>query len=131
MLSDTINDVNEIIADLNSRVNQFKKEEALSELPSMKRMQSKEVIGALYRDDQIYYEKLAYFKSEYFGIKAFLYNLKKDNTGRVESRTIDLTIEFLDSRSKMIDEMLSAAKQRLKFFESSIYLISNMTYGSF
>lgn len=102
----------------------------LTVLPSYQELKNKEVWGTNYREDQNYYEIVAEFKSTVFGFKGYVTKMKIDVPVRMQN-LYDSFINYLDEKTKSLEQVLSVAKQRLKFYQDIQYVISNMTYGNF
>lgn len=123
---------NRILENFNEEVTAFIKDNDLSDIPEYSKLQTKEAIGGIYRHDQVYFEKVSSFKSNYFGINSFFLKMKTESkSDRILTKKIESVVEHIDQKIKMMDTLVSKAKQRLKFFESMIYLISNMSYGDY
>ena len=103
----------------------------LVELKRFSELQTKEVIGSCYRDDQEYFEQLSKFKAKFFSSKNYLLSLLSKTNDRVAVRNIEKIISTIENQVKFIDTLLNKAKQRIKFYESVIYLVSNMSYGDY
>lgn len=112
-------------------VMKYLSENELSKLPSFNKLQTKETIGEIYRNDQSHFEKVSGLKAKYFSLISYFTALKLDNMDRVERTKIDSYIDYLSKQISAVDVYVSQAKQRVKFLESVIYLVSNMTYGDY
>lgn len=101
----------------------------LSELPDYSELREKEVVGELYAKDTRYYEQLTNYKSTYFGLIAFYtkYEITADREGKRLSSSM---VTYLQNKSKEIDTKLEAAKNRLTFYKTIIYMIGNVIYGA-
>jgi hypothetical protein len=112
-------------------VNEFFKDNQMSELKDFKDLQDKENIGEDYRHDQWYFENASNFKTKYFSLKAYISKNSIDSYDRVSSRKLENLVAYIDDQIKMLDNVISMAKQRIKFYESVIYLVSNFNYGNY
>ena len=130
-MSVNIDNAKEILNNFNTEVAKFTANNKLSELPAYVELQKKHVIGALYRSDQKYFETLSTYKANYFGIKSFFIKERSTITDRNVLRDLDSVEKLIDEKIKYLDTLVSAAKQRVKFFENVIYLVANMSYGDF
>jgi hypothetical protein len=120
-----------IVDNFNSEVAIFLKENKMSELRQFSDLQTKENIGTDYRHDQWYFENISSFKAKYFSLRAYFLKLQSDNSERVLGRKIDGLLAFIDEQIKMLDITVATAKQRIKFYESVIYLVANFNYGNY
>lgn len=130
-MSVNLDNAKEILNNFNTEVGTYTTKNKLSDLPAYSKLQTKEVIGSLYRDDQKYFETLSAYKANYFGIKAFFIKQKNESTDRVLTREIEAVEKLIDEKIKFLDTLVSTAKQRVKFYETIIYLVTNMSYGDY
>ena len=130
-MSVNIDNAKEILNNFNTEVGSYTAKNKLRDLPEYSKLQTKEVIGSLYRDDQKHFEVLSAYKANYFGIKSFFLKQKAENTDRVMTREIEAIEKVIDEKIKFLDVLVSAAKQRVKFYETVIYLVTNMSYGDY
>jgi hypothetical protein len=126
-----LDQVKTVIDQLNNDVGSFMSDNSLSELPPFSKLQSKDRIGEIYRNDQCYYENIATFKAKYVGISSYLNKLKSEISDRALTRNIEELIEHITKKTDMLSITLSSAQSRIKFYQTVVYLISNMTYGDF
>jgi hypothetical protein len=127
----TIEKAKTILDNFIEEVSEYIKNKKLSELPSYSELQVKEKIGKLYREDQYYFEKLAGYKANFYGIKNFFAKIGLGKTDRVLNRELDAIQSSIDQRIKHLDVLVSRAKQRINFYDRIIYLVSNMSYGDY
>lgn len=120
-----------VIEKFNKEVSDYIDTHSLSELPPFEKLQKKEEIGTIYRNDQNYYESITDYKSKYFGMSAFFSKLKTETNDRVLSRKIDETISYVDKKVEMLSTMGFRAQSRIKFYQNVIYLVANMSYGDY
>ena len=120
-----------VIEKFNKEVSDYIDSHALSELPPFEKLQRKEQIGTIYRDDQKYYETITDYKSKYFGMSAFFLKLKSEINDRVLSRKIDEAISYVDKKAETLTTMGFRAQSRIKFYQNVIYLVANMSYGDY
>lgn len=121
----------EIVDNFTNEVTNFLKQNKMSELKQFKDLQTKENIGTDYRHDQWYFENISSFKAKYFSLKAYFLKMQSDNSERVLGRKVDSILSFIDEQIKMLDIIVGTAKQRIKFYESVIYLVANFNYGNY
>lgn len=121
----------QIVENFEIEVQSFLKQNALSELKNFSDLQEKEKIGNDYRHDQWYFENISNFKAKYFSLRAYFTKYQSNNSDRVLSRKTETIISYVEDQLKMLDVILNMAKQRIKFYESTIYLISNFNYGNY
>lgn len=126
-----IDELKLVFSKYNKEVMSWLSENELSELKNYSDFQRKDIIGKSYREDQHYFEKVSSFKTKVFSTKSYLLDLMNDNLDRIESRKAEQLLKSLDEKIKMLESLLSTSRYRIKFYESIIYLISNMTYGDF
>lgn len=119
------------VESFNIEVNLFLKDNSLRQLKEFSELQDKENIGNDYRHDQWYFENISNFRAKYFSLKAYFTKWQSENSDRVLTRKVDSMQLYIDERLKMLDVILNMAKQRIKFYESVIYLISNFNYGNY
>lgn len=112
-------------------VNKFLDTNSLTVLNTYEKLQNKDIIGSSYRDDQNFLEKVSEFKAKYFSVKAFLIKESSKTTDRVGVRSMAAIMDVVNEDIKRLDTILTSARQRVKFYESVIYLVSNMSYGDF
>lgn len=120
-----------LVDEFSIQVNKFFKENKMSELKEFKNLQAKENIGNDYRHDQWFFENVSNFKAKYFSLKAFFLKMQSENSDRLLTRRVDSMLIYLDEQIKYIDILMAASKQRIKFYESVIYLVSNFNYGNY
>jgi len=120
-----------IVEDFNLEVNRFVKENKLNELKEFNKLQDKESMGSDYRQAQWYFENISNFKAKYFSLKAYFTKMMSEQTERTLTRKIESTISYVDEQIKYLEIIMSSAKQRIKFYESVIYLVSNFNYGNY
>ena len=120
-----------VVEKLNVEVTTYVTNTKLQELPPFAKLQNKETIGVIYRADQLHSEKLSGFRSKYFGLSAFLLKLRTETANRSLLRDIDETVKYLDKKEEMLKNLSFEAKDRVKFYQNVIYLVSNMNYGDF
>jgi len=120
-----------VIKNFETEVTAFLKENTLSELKTFNNLKDKENIGEVYRHDQWYFENISSFKTKYFSLKAYFIKEQVNNSERTLSRRIDSMLSYLEEQIKMLDLILNTAKQRIKFYENVIYLVSNFNYGNY
>lgn len=130
-MSVNLESAKETLNNFNLEVAAYTAKNKLSILPEYAKLQTKEVIGSLYRDDQKYFETLSVYKANYFGIKGFFVKQKAESSDRVIAREIEAIEKIIEEKVKYLDSLVSAAKQRVKFYETIIYLITNMSYGDY
>lgn len=120
-----------VVEDFNVQVNTFLKENKLSVLKEFKSLQEKENIGNDYRHDQWFFENVSNFKAKYFSLKAFFLKMQSENSDRLLTRKVESMLTYIDEQIKYIDILMATSKQRIKFYESVIYLVSNFNYGNY
>lgn len=103
---------------------------SLTDLKQYSDLQNKDIIGTVYRNDQNYFEQVSSFKAKFYSVKSYLLSLK-DGADRASLRELTLMLDYIESQIRHLDIIIAVAKQRIKFYESLIYLISNMSYGDF
>lgn len=123
--------VKEVIEQLNNESGLFISNNKLSDLPPFSKLQNKEKIGEIYRNDQRFYENVSTFKAKYVGMSAYLNKLKSETSDRVVMRGIEELMDHISKKIEMLNITLSSAQSRIKFYQTIVYLISNMTYGDF
>lgn len=111
-------------------VNEWLKENQLTELPEYKELTNKEVLGKHYRKDQIYFENVSNFRANLFSLKSYFLKEKSEESIRTQAK-FDTMIDLLTNEIYMVNNYSEAAKQRIKFYESIMYMIANMTFGDF
>ena len=116
---------------LNGEVTAYITKNKLQDLPPFNKLQNKETIGVIYRADQLHMEKLSGFRSKYFGLSAFLIQLRSETANRVLIREIDDNVKFLEKKEEMLKNLAFEAKDRVRFYQNIIYLVSNLSYGDF
>ena len=121
----------ESIDEFAKKVNMFVKENTLNELKEFNRLQEKENIGEDYRQAQWYFENISNFKAKYFSLKAYFSKILSEKTERVLVRKVENILSYLDEQIKYLDIIMASAKQRIKFYESVIYLVGNFNYGNY
>jgi hypothetical protein len=120
-----------VVEEFNAQVTKFFKDNKLSELKEFKSLQEKENIGNDYRHDQWYFENVSNFKAKYFSLKAFFLKMQSENSDRLLTRKVESMLTYLDEQIKYLDIIMAKSKQRIKFYESVIYLVSNFNYGNY
>ena len=130
-MSISLENAKETLNNFNLEVAAYTAKNKLSILPEYAKLQTKEVIGSLYRNDQKYFETLSVYKANYYGIKSFFVKQKSENSDRILMREIESIEKIIDEKIKFLDTLVSTAKQRVKFYETIIYLITNMSYGDY
>lgn len=101
----------------------------LSDLPDYSELKDKEVVGSLYARDTRYYEQLTNFKSTYYGLIAFFTKFEI-SANREDKRSSESMVSYLQSKSKEVETKLEAARNRLTFYKTIIYMIGNVIYGA-
>lgn len=127
----TFDETKEAIDVFVNQVAIFLKENKLVELKEFNKLQDKESIGVDYRHDQWYFENVSNFKAKYFSLKAYFVKMQSENSDRLLVRKVESMLTYLEEQIKMLDIVMSTAKQRIKFYESVIYLVSNFNYGNY
>lgn len=130
-MSEKIAKAKEVLERFHKEVAEFIANNKMNELPEYKKLQDKNVIGSLYRNDQVYFEKLSTFKANYFGIKSFFIKEGVAISDRIITKEIEAIEKLIDEKIKYLDALVVSAKQRVKFYEDIIYLVSNMSYGDY
>lgn len=120
-----------VIEKFNKEVKEYTEANSLTELPSFDRLRDKDVLGEIYREDQVYYETISAYRSKYFGLDSFLLKLKSNTNDRVLIREIDEMIKYVGKKEEMLRSMSYTAKDRIKFYQNIIYLVANLSYGDF
>jgi hypothetical protein len=113
------------------QVADFMDKHQLEVLREYKELQNKNLIGEVYRHDQWYFENISNFKAKYFGIKSLFLKLKEENTDRSIFRKIDDSIAMVEEKIKMLETYVFTAKQRIKFYQDVIFIVSNRSYGDY
>lgn len=125
----TLEEVKKVIDDFNHEVNEYLTDNKLVELPAFYELKDKDVFGTCFMKDQIYYEVLTGFKSNYFGLQSYL--LKQlSSAERHEKYGLDALIVYVDKKTKELDMKLEAARSRLTFYKTISYIIGNVLYGA-
>jgi hypothetical protein len=106
------------------------RENRLTEMPEYESMRDKGTIGKHYRDDTLFFEEVSNLKSKYFALRSY-FNKEHADANREQKREIDVIIAQIDDYNKLLDATMSAARARLKLYESIIYLVANFSYGDF
>ncbi len=119
-----------VVEKFNDEVKDFLDENDLVVLKTYKELQDKDVIGTVYRHDQWFFENISNFKAKYFGIKGFFLKLK-DGAARDVLRKIDIMVDKVESQIKMLETMVFTARQRIRFYQDVIFIISNRSYGDY
>jgi hypothetical protein len=130
-IKEKFNQSKKVIADFNEQVKDYTSKNSLNELPAFDELQKKEVIGDIYREDQVYYETISDFRSKYFGLESFFIKMRSETSDRVLVREIDEMIKYVSKKEEMLRSLSYTAKDRIKFYQNVIYLVANMTYGDF
>lgn len=112
-----------------SEVHEYKRLNQPEEIKQYKELLSKETMGTVYRNDQVYYEKLSSFKSKYYAFREVFLKIKSENTDRVISRHLETTLDRIEEQIKVLDSEMTVARSRLKFYENIIFMVSNVSYG--
>lgn len=120
-----------VVKDFSNEVMNFNKENALSDLKDFKRLQNKDSIGNDYRHDQWYFENISNFKAKYFSLKSYFLSRLSETVDRILTRKLENMITYIEEQIKFLDVLAGIAKQRIKFYESIIYLVSNFNYGNY
>ena len=131
MLEEKVAIAKKVLTNFKNDVKKYTKENKLSILPPYNELRDKDAIGIIYRADQVYYETLNDFRTKYNGVIAILTNYKVDNTNRVLTRQIEGLITIANAEVETLKNMIFTAKDRLKFYQNIMYLISNMSFGDF
>lgn len=134
-MSLNINELIPAVGEYKDSIDKWFTENAIVELPEFSELHDKNVWGVCYRNDQIYYEAVADFKSKFYAVKSAALHLLTEKYDVIaerenKSKTIKL-IELLDNTIRELDNQIEKAKRRLKFYETITYVIGNVTYGSF
>lgn len=127
----TFEETKKIVEEFAVEVNNFTKENRLNDLKEFSKLQEKENIGADYRQAQWFFENISYFKAKYFSLKAYFTNMLSNNSERTLTRKVEGMINYIEQQIKHLDIIMFAAKQRIKFYESVIYLVGNFNYGNY
>jgi hypothetical protein len=125
----TFDEAKRLTETFHTEVVDWQKDNKPEELKSYKELNDKSVMGTVYRNDQAYYEKLSVFKSKYFGLRGYFLKMQSDHLDRVLSRNIELVLVYIDEQVKILDSEMTVIRQRLKFYENIIFMISNFNYG--
>lgn len=123
------NEYKEVIESFNTEVLNWFKENTLSSLPEYHKLNNKNILGTCFRNDQLYFEKLADFKSTYFGLSAFL-TKELSKADRESKRSIELLIDSINIKIKEVDTRVEAGRKRLDFYKTVVYMIGNVIYGA-
>jgi hypothetical protein len=113
------------------KVNNWCANNDLTPLGEYKELQKKDFMGKSYRDDQLYFEQVAKFKAKFFSVRSYINKEMYEAKDRSSLRVSESILQETDDEIKRMDSLINVAKQRLKFYESVIYLVSNMAYGDF
>ena len=127
----TFEETKKAVDDFAVEVNTFVKENKMNELKEFSKLQEKENIGADYRQAQWFFENISHFKAKYFSLKAYFTNMLSNNSERTLTRKVEGMINYIEQQIKHLDIIMFAAKQRIKFYESVIYLVGNFNYGNY
>jgi len=119
------------IEEFAKQVNDFTHVNKLNDLKDFSRLQEKENIGSDYRQAQWYFENVSSFKAKYFSLKAYFTKMLAENSERTTVRKVENMLSYLDEQIKYLDIIMASAKQRIKFYESVIYLVGNFNYGNY
>lgn len=123
-----LEEVRNTIHEFNREVSQYTKENVLTTLPEFYKLRDKDIFGKHYAKDQVLYEVLTGYKSNYYGLQAYL--LKQlEQAQRHEKYAIEALIDLVNMKSKELDSKLEAAKSRLNFYKTTAYIVGNVLYG--
>ena len=113
-----------------SQAEAWLKDNQLAPIPEFDSLRDKDVYGSNYRAALVFYETIARFKADYFSLRGYFSKLKSETPPRL-SKSFDDTLALVAEHLKLVDTYVDMAKQRIKFYDSVSYVLSNMTYGEF
>lgn len=125
----TIEEIRLVIDNLSKEVNDFLKNNQLSELPEFSKLKDKDVFGSLYAHDQVLFEVVSGYKSSYYGLQAYLAK-RIEQAIRSDRYGFEALMSTISAKSKEIDSRLEAIKSRLTFYKTISYMIGNVLYGA-
>lgn len=125
-----LDEIREVLDDYTKTMITWIKENNLTLLPAYNKLKDKTTFGKHYRDDQNYYEEVMNFKANLLAIRSFITKERSLQPPR-QAPLYDSIISNVNDYIRYIDTYADVAKQRIKFYETINYVISNMSYGDF
>lgn len=110
--------------------NDEEKNNKLTKIRPVRDYRDSDVWAQAFADDLAYFERLADTKNIFNGVKNALIAQKLKDNG-LNLKTIELTIELAEAEYWKWENLLTVAKQRLKFYEGINYTYGNATFGSY
>lgn len=120
----------QVLEQFNKEVMEWLDKHKISKLPAYESLRDKETFGNSYRTDQHYYEQVANFRAQYFALKGYFSKIKSQLPPRA-SGSLDDVLSYISDQLKMVDTYTEIARQRIKFYDSLAYVISNMSFGDY
>lgn len=123
-------DAKEVVNNYIKEVNAWLQDNMLTDLPEYSKLRDKDTLGRLYRSDQIYFETIARYRANLYSLKSYYLKQRTEESVRTQNK-FETMVDLITNEIYMINNYAEAAKNRIKFYENILYMISNMTYGDF
>lgn len=123
-------DAKEVVNNYIKEVNAWLQDNMLTDLPEYSKLRDKDTLGRLYRSDQIYFETISRYRANLYSLKSYYLKQRTEESVRTQNK-FETMVDLITNEIYMINNYAEAAKNRIKFYENIMYMISNMTYGDF
>lgn len=120
----------EVVNNYIKEVNAWLQDNTLTDLPEYSKLRDKDTLGRLYRSDQIYFETISRYRANLYSLKSYYLKQRTEESVRTQNK-FETMVDLITNEIYMINNYAEAAKNRIKFYENILYMISNMTYGDF
>lgn len=120
----------EVVNNYIKEVNAWLQDNMLTDLPEYSKLRDKDTLGRLYRSDQIYFETISRYRANLYSLKSYYLKQRTEESVRTQNK-FETMVDLITNEIYMINNYAEAAKNRIKFYENIMYMISNMTYGDF